>query len=274
MRQFYSETILPRLNELIMNYQVLEDDHHEGSGFVKSSVKYDIPPDRSLEQLQQDYHLVSWAIWFLRLIHQLEARNLPALPAPAEVKYLTLPGWQATPSGSSLRFFKWPEYNKMAITQQTVAALQHYGVSEKLIRNNWHAPGSPDFQLHAWTISCKWTLFYLVTGQEHPDCSFASAPLQVENRLSPEKALLEMSGLCGHRVQTLQKLYNHGARGEHLGRLHGTGDPEFMDGHCHALEYLILQGTPMETAITQVNEMTRHEAWTIDGCSNPMRMID
>lgn len=83
-----------------------------------------------------------------------------------------------------------------------------------------------------------------------------------------------MSGLCGHRVQTLQKLYNYGVRGNHLRALHGTGDHEWLDGHCHALEYLILQGHPIVEAISQINKMTRDEAWNLDGYQNQMRVVD
>lgn len=129
MRQFYLETILPQLLECTIYYWIPEDEYHECSGIMKPYVIHNFSYDRETEQLEQYNRLFYWAIWFLKLINQLEAKHLPALPAPAEMKYLTLPDWQRILSSGSPHFFKRAAFNKMTILQQTVTDLQQYAWS-------------------------------------------------------------------------------------------------------------------------------------------------
>lgn len=120
--------------------------------------------------------------------------------------------------------------------QEAVDALQDYGVTEEVIRENWI---SNDPNTIGWGQLETNTLIYLVTGDPRGEVGLRTLPETL--RLSAIDALREMTSLCAGRLRAVYRLYVHGLRGERL--LNWNSDVEtdkvFTLGHCEALIALI-----------------------------------
>ena len=148
------------------------------------------------------------------------------------------------------------EYIRRQI-QETVSALQEYGITEELIIQHWQINHSTA----SWDGFAKETLIFLIKGTP-PQTVLRQPinPLPEHLRLQPISALQEMTRLTDDGMQALSALYEKGLRGDHLRALPGN----FRHGHRAALIHLVNDmGFSVSDSLQQIRGISEEQAWDI-----------
>jgi hypothetical protein len=187
----------------------------------------------------------------------LLATHMSTPTAPATLFSSTLPTF--FPSASPSRQVR--SHSQQCI-QETIVALQNYGVTANLIYQHWQ----PVVSRTAWLDAEKWALIYLVTGNCAEDDHENLPLLPPELCLTPPQALREMNRLHGYALSALKHLHRYGLTGAHLRQWRNDqGRNLFEREHFNALTYLVeqLEMHPTE-AIRRIDGLSTGSARRIE----------